>query len=127
MKVINKGYINFNNKYNKKTDTMMTASMSFSNGKEDDGEWKNGYINVIAFRDNVQQLESSVGQLVEIEGTFRLNEYTNQQGQSIKTPQIIIDTFLNGTTGKSNSYPKNETSSFEKTSHVDIDDLPLPF
>ena len=127
MKVINKGYINFNNKYNKKTDTMMTASMSFSNGKEDDGEWKNGYINVIAFRDNIQQLESSVGQLVEIEGTFRLNEYTNQQGQSIKTPQIIIDTFINGATGKSNGYLKNETSSFGKTSPLDISDDDLPF
>ena len=127
MKVINKGYINFNDKYNKKTDTMMTASMSFANGKEDDGEWKNGYINVIAFRDNIQQLESSIGQLVEIEGTFRLNEYTNQQGQSIKTPQIIIDKFLSGATSKPNSYPKNGTSSFGKTSPVDIDDLTLPF
>ena len=127
MKVTNKGYINFNDKYNKKTDTMMTASMSFSNGKEDDGEWKNGYINVIAFRDNIQQLESSVGQLVEIEGTFRLNEYTNQQGQVIKTPQVIIDAFLNGATSKQNSYHKNETSSFGKTSTVDIDDLTLPF
>ena len=89
MKVTNKGYINFNDKYNKKTDTMMTASMSFANGKEDDGEWKNGYINVIAFRDNIQQLESSIGQLVEIEGAFRLNEYANQQGQVIKTPQMF--------------------------------------
>ena len=37
MKVTNKGYINFNDKFNKKTDTMMTASMSFANGKEDAG------------------------------------------------------------------------------------------
>ncbi|HEM6309471.1 TPA: hypothetical protein U2C79_001043 [Streptococcus suis] len=37
MKVTNKGYINFNNEYNKKTDTMMTASMSFANGKDDSG------------------------------------------------------------------------------------------
>jgi single-strand DNA-binding protein len=127
MKVTNKGYINFNDKYNKKTNTMMTASMSFSNGKEDDGEWKNGYINVIAFRDNIQQLESSVGQLVEIEGTFRLNEYTNQQGQSIKTPQIIIDTFLNGSASKSNNYSKNEKPPFTASSPIDIDDLDLPF
>lgn len=127
MKVTNKGYINFNDKYNKKTDTMMTASMSFSNGKEDDGEWKNGYINVIAFRDNIQQLESSVGQLVEIEGTFRLNEYANQQGQVIKTPQIIIDTFLNGATSKQNSFPKNDKPPFSASSSVDIDDLTLPF
>ena len=127
MKVTNKGYINFNDKYNKKTDTMMTASMSFSNGKEDDGEWKNGYINVIAFRDNIQQLESSVGQLVEIEGTFRLNEYTNQQGQVIKTPQVIIDAFLNGSASKPNSFPKNEKPPFSTSSPMDIDDLELPF
>ena len=127
MKVTNKGYINFNDKYNKKTDTMMTASMSFSNGKEDDGEWKNGYINVIAFRDNIQQLESSIGQLVEIEGTFRLNEYTNQQGQVIKTPQVIIDAFLNGSASKSNNYSKNEKPPFSASSPVDIEDLDLPF
>ena len=127
MKVTNKGYINFNDKYNKKTDTMMTASMSFSNGKEDDGEWKNGYINVIAFRDNIQQLESSVGQLVEIEGTFRLNEYKNQQGQVIKTPQIIIDTFLNGSASKPNNYSKNEKPPFNVSTTMDIDDLELPF
>ena len=127
MKVTNKGYINFNDKYNKKTDTTMTASMSFANGKEDDGEWKNGYINVIAFRDNIQQLESSIGQLVEIEGTFRLNEYTNQQGQAIKRPQIIIDKFLNVETGKQNSYHKNDKPPFSTSSPIDIDDLDLPF
>ena len=127
MKVTNKGYINFNDKYNKKTDTMMTASMSFANGKEDDGEWKNGYINVIAFRDNIQQLESSIGQLVEIEGAFRLNEYTNQQSQVIKTPQIIIDKFLSGATSKPNNYPKNEKPPFSASSPVDIDGLDLPF
>ena len=127
MKVTNKGYINFNNEYNKKTDALMTASMSFPNGKDDNGNWKNGYINVIAFRDNIQQLESSVGQLVEIEGTFRLNEYTNQQGQIVKTPQIIIDTFLNGSIEKPNSHPKKDVQPFTKTSPVDIDDLTLPF
>ena len=127
MKVTNKGYINFNDKYNKKTDTMMTASMSFANGKEVDGEWKNGYINVIAFRDNIQQLESSIGQLVEIEGAFRLNEYANQQGQVIKTPQIIIDKFLSGATSKPNNYPKNEKPPFSASSPVDIDGLDLPF
>ena len=127
MKVTNKGYINFNDKYNKKTNTMMTASMSFSNGKEGDGEWKNGYINVIAFRDNIQQLESSIGQLVEIEGTFRLNEYVNQQGQSIKTPQIIIDAFLNCSASKPNNYYKNEKPPFSASTPMDIDDLDLPF
>ena len=32
MEVTNKGYINFNEQYNKKTDKFMSASMSFSNG-----------------------------------------------------------------------------------------------
>lgn len=129
MKVTNKGYINFNNEYNKKTDTMMTASMSFANGKDDIGNWKNGYINVIAFRDNIQRLENSIGQLVEIEGTYRLNEYTNQQGQVIKTPQIIIDTFLSGNSGnfQSGNNQGGYQSPFGNSNPMDIDDSDLPF
>ena len=34
MKVTNKGYIIFKNEYNKNNDTMMTASISFSNRKD---------------------------------------------------------------------------------------------
>lgn len=129
MKVTNKGYINFNNEYNKKTDTMMAASMSFANGKDDSGNWKNGYINVIAFRDNIQRLENSIGQLVEIEGTYRLNEYTNQQGQVIKTPQIIIDTFLSGNSGnfQSGNNQGGYQSPFGNSNPMDIDDSDLPF
>ena len=127
MRAINKGYINFSDKYNKKTDTVMTASMSFSNGKDENGNWKNGYIDVIAFHDNIQQLENSVDKLVEIDGTFRMSEYTNQQGQAIKRPQIIIDKFLNVETGKQNSYHKNDKPPFSTSSPIDIDDLDLPF
>ncbi|HEL2438299.1 TPA: single-stranded DNA-binding protein [Streptococcus suis] len=132
MKVTNKGYINFNNEYNKKTDTMMTASMSFANGKDDSGNWKNGYINVIAFRDNIQRLENSIGQLVEIEGTYRLNEYTNQQGKVIKTPQIIIDAFLNGNNSNSGNFQNGNNqggyqSSFGNSNPMDISDDDLPF
>ena len=39
MRAINKGYISFSDKYNKKTDTVMPASMSFSNGKDENGNW----------------------------------------------------------------------------------------
>ncbi|HEL2122752.1 TPA: single-stranded DNA-binding protein [Streptococcus suis] len=132
MKVTNKGYINFNNEYNKKTDTMMTASMSFANGKDDSGNWKNGYINVIAFRDNIQRLENSIGQLVEIEGTYHLNEYTNQQGKVIKTPQIIIDAFLNGNNSNSGNFQNGNNqggyqSSFGNSNPMDISDDDLPF
>ncbi|MGQ7330828.1 hypothetical protein ACTGWT_04905 [Streptococcus suis] len=129
MKVTNKGYINFNNEYNKKTDTMMTASMSFANGKDDSGNWKNGYINVIAFRDNIQRLENSIGQLVEIEGTYRLNEYTNQHEQVIKTPQIIIDTFLSGNSGnfQSGNNQGGYQPPFGNSSPMDISDDDLPF
>ncbi|MEG3298192.1 hypothetical protein [Streptococcus suis] len=132
MKVTNKGYINFNNEYNKKTDTMMTASMSFVNGKDDSGNWKNGYINVIAFRDNIQRLEDAIGQLVEIEGTYRLNEYTNQQGKVIKTPQIIIDAFLNGNNSNSGNFQNGNNqggyqSPFGNSNPMDISDDDLPF
>lgn len=127
MKVINKGYINFNNEYNKKTDTMMTASMSFSNGKDDSGSWKNGYINVVAFRDNIPYLENAIGKLVEIEGTFRLNEYTNKEGRSFKNPQIIIDKFLDGGVGRSSNYSENEIPPFGNSNPMDISDDDLPF
>lgn len=127
MRVINKGYINFNDKYNNKTNTVMTASMSFANGKDEDGKWKNGYIDIIAFHDNVQQLERHIDKLAEIDGTFRMNEYTNQQGQTVKRPQIIIDKFLNVETGKPNNYSKNEKPPFSASSPFDIDDLDLPF
>lgn len=127
MKVINKGYINFNNDYNKKTDTTMTASMSFSNGKDDSGSWKNGYINVVAFRDNIPYLENAIGKLVEIEGTFRLNEYTNKEGRSFKNPQIIIDKFLDGGVGRSSNYSENEIPPFGNSSPMDISDDDLPF
>ena len=127
MKVINKGYINFNNEYNKRTDTMMTASMSFSNGKDDSGSWKNGYINVVAFRDNIPYLENAIGKLVEIEGTFRLNEYTNKEGRSFKNPQIIIDKFLDGGAGRSSNYSENEIPPFGNSSPMDISDDDLPF
>ncbi|HFI0694735.1 TPA: single-stranded DNA-binding protein [Streptococcus suis] len=126
MKVTNKGYINFSNEYNKKTETMMTASMSFANGKNEDGNWKNGYINVVAFRENIPLLENAVDQLVEIEGTYRLNEYINKQGQVIKTPQIIIDKFLSGAANASDSYPKNEAQPFgDKPMELSDDDLPF--
>ena len=70
MEVINKGYINFNEQYNKKTDKFMSASMSFSNGKDEQGNWVNGYINVVAFGDNIAKLEASIGNLVEIKGRY---------------------------------------------------------
>ena len=69
MEIINKGYLNFNEQYNKKTDKFMSASMSFSNGKDEQGNWANGYINVVAFGDNIAKLEASIGNLVEVKGS----------------------------------------------------------
>ena len=112
MEVINKGYINFNEQYNKKTDKFMSASMSFSNGKDEQGNWVNGYINVVAFGDNIAKLEASVGNLVEIKGRYS-HKKADDKGVY---PQIVITDFLTDV----------ETNSFGNQS-VEIADLDMPF
>ena len=112
MEVINKGYINFNEQYNKKTDKFMSASMSFSNGKDEQGNWINGYINVVAFGDNIAKLEASIGNLVEVKGRY---SHKKADGKGVY-PQIAITDFLTDT----------ETNSFSNQS-VEISDLDMPF
>ena len=112
MEVINKGYINFNEQYNKKTDKFMSASMSFSNGKDEQGNWVNGYINVVAFGDNIAKLEASVGNLVEVKGRY---SHKKADGKGVY-PQIVITDFL----------ADAETNSFGNQS-VEISDLDMPF
>ena len=112
MEVINKGYINFNEQYNKKTDKFMTASMSFSNGKDEQGNWVNGYINVVAFGDNIAKLEASVGNLVEVKGRY---SHKKADGKGVY-PQIVITDFLTDV----------ESSPFGNQS-VEISDLDMPF
>lgn len=111
MEVTNKGYINFNDKYNKKTDKFMSASMSFSNGKDEQGNWVNGYINVIAFGENIPKLEASVGNLVEVKGRYS-HKKADEKGVY---PQIVITDFLT----------EIETSQFGNS--VDISDDDMPF
>ena len=112
MEVINKGYINFNEQYNKKTDKFMSASMSFSNGKDEQGNWVNGYINVVAFGDNIAKLEASIGNLVEVKGRY---SHKKADGKGVY-PQIVITDFL----------ADAETNSFGNQS-VEISDLDMPF
>ena len=112
MEVINKGYINFNEQYNKKTDKFMSASMSFSNGKDEQGNWVNGYINVVAFGDNIAKLEASVGNLVEVKGRY---SHKKADGKGVY-PQIAITDFLT----------EGDTNPFGNQS-VEISDLDMPF
>ena len=112
MEVINKGYINFNEQYNKKTDKFMSASMSFSNGKDEQGNWVNGYINVVAFGENIPKLEASIGNLVEVKGRYS-HKKADDKGVY---PQIVITDFLT----------EVETNSFGNQS-VEISDLDMPF
>lgn len=112
MEIINKGYINFNEKYNKKTDKFMSASMSFSNGKDDQGNWVNGYINIVAFGDNIAKLEASIGNLVEVKGRYS-HKKADEKGVY---PQIAITEFLT----------EVETSPFGSQS-VTISDIDMPF
>ena len=112
MEIINKGFLNFNEQYNKKTDKFMTASMSFSNGKDEQGNWVNGYINVVAFGDNIAKLEASVGKLVEVKGRYS-HKKADEKGVY---PQIVITDFLT----------EVESSPFGNQS-VEISDLDMPF
>lgn len=112
MEITNKGYINYNEKYNKKTDKFMSASMSFSNGKDEQGNWVNGYINVVAFGDNIAKLEASIGNLVEVKGRYS-HKKADEKGVY---PQIAITEFLT----------EVETSPFGNQS-VDISDIDMPF
>ena len=112
MEIINKGYINFSEQYNKKTDKFMSASMSFSNGKDEQGNWVNGYINVVAFGDNIAKLEASVGNLVEVKGRY---SHKKADGKGVY-PQIAITDFLT----------EVESSPFDNQS-VEISDLDMPF
>lgn len=112
MEVINKGFLNFNEKYNKKTDKFMSASMSFSNGKDEQGNWVNGYINVVAFGDNIAKLEASIDNLVEIKGRYS-HKKADEKGVY---PQIVITEFLT----------EVETNPFGNQS-VEISDIDMPF
>ena len=112
MEVINKGFLNFNEQYNKKTNKFMSASMSFSNGKDEQGNWLNGYINVVAFGDNIAKLEASVGQLVEVKGRYS-HKKADEKGVY---PQIVITDFLT----------EVDTNQFDNQS-VEISDLDMPF
>ena len=112
MEVINKGFLNFNEQYNKKTDKFMSASMSFSNGKDEQGNWVNGYINVVAFGDNIAKLEASIGNLVEVKGRY---SHKKADGKGVY-PQSAITEFLT----------EVETSPFGNQS-VEISDLDMPY
>lgn len=112
MEIINKGFLNFNEEYNKKTDKFMTASMSFSNGKDEQGNWVNGYINVVAFGENIAKLEASIGNLVEVKGRY---SHRKADGKGVY-PQIAITDFLT----------EVETTPFDNQS-VEISDLDMPF
>ena len=112
MEIINKGYLNFNEQYNKKTDKFMSASMSFSNGKDEQGNWVNGYINVVAFGENIPKLEASIGNLVEVKGRY---PHKKADGKGVY-PQIVITDFLT----EVGSSPFGNQS-------VEISDLDMPF
>ena len=115
MEVINKGFLNFNEQYNKKTNKFMSASMSFSNGKDEQGNWVNGYINVVAFGENIPKLEASIGNLVEIKGRYS-HKKADEKGVY---PKIVITDVIDFWTDA-------ETNSFGNQS-VEISDLDMPF
>lgn len=117
MEVTNKGYINFNNEYNKHDQSFTTASMSFANGKGEDGNYKHGYIKVIAFGELGNVLYDNVGNLVTITGRYRQNEHEGN-----KYPQIIIDAIngyapaQNQNNGNNGNFGQNQGNFGQQTS-----------
>ena len=122
MEIINKGYINFNEKYNKKTDKFMSASMSFSNGKDEQGNWVNGYINVVAFGENIAELEGSIGKLVEVKGRYS-HEKADKKGVYPKI--VITDVTDFWTEVETNQF--GDSNPFGNSNPMDISDDMLPF
>lgn len=90
MEVTNRGYINFNNEYNKHTQDYTTASMSFANGKDEDGKYKHGYIKVIAYGELGHVLYDNADNLVTISGYYRQGEHEGQ-----KYARVVV-TAING-------------------------------
>ena len=135
MQVSNKGYINHKQEYNKETDAFITGSMSFANGKDEQGNWKNGYIDVIAFRDMIWTFKQNLNKLVNITGSYRVQEWTGQDGQLHRKPQIIIETIdgVGGNSQSNNFQNRNNAqdgtfeSPFGATNPMDISDDDLPF
>ena len=122
MEIINKGFLNFNEQYNKKTDKFMTASMSFSNGKDEQGNWVNGYINVVAFGDNIAKLEASVGKIVEVKGRYS-HEKADKKGVY---PKIVITDIIDFWTDvETNQF--GDSNPFGNSNPMDISDDMLPF
>lgn len=122
MEIINKGWINFNEQYNKKTDKFMSASMSFSNGKDEQGNWVNGYINVVAFGDNIAKLEASIGKIVEVKGRYR-HEKADKKGVYPKI--VITDVTDFWTEVETNQF--GDSNPFGNSNPMDISDDMLPF
>ena len=122
MDIQNRGWINFNEQYNKKTDKFMSASMSFSNGKDEQGNWVNGYINVVAFGDNIAKLEASIGKIVEVKGRYH-HEKADKKGVY---PKIVITDVIDfWTDAETNQF--GDSNPFGNSNPMDISDDMLPF
>lgn len=146
MEVTNRGYINFNNEYNKHTQEYTTASMSFANGKNEDGSYKHGYIRVIAYGELGNVLYDNVGNMVTIKGRFRQSEYEGKKYSQIRIDAINgyapTQNQNNGNNGNFGQSQGQQTSFFQgqttqtnpdfsrnfgNASPMDINEEDLPF
>lgn len=117
--ITNKGFINFNEKYNKKTENIMEASMSMYNGKDESGEAKYTHIKVKAFKNMIPTLEKNIGKLCEIKGNLRINESNGK-----KYPEILISEFV----GENNNQKiEDEFGNFKNAQTFEINEDDLPF
>ena len=119
MEFNNSGFIDTKD-WNKSGTKFATKSMTFYNGKNEDGTYKKGFVTLTAFGEQIELLESFADckKKVTVKGDYRENESNGK-----KYPQWIVrEIFSEDVT----STQKQERP-FGANNPMDIDTLDLPF
>ena len=119
MEFNNSGFINTKD-WNKSGTKFATKSMTFYNGKNEDGTYKKGFITLTAFGEQIELLCSfaDCNQKVTVKGDYRENESNGKKYQQWIVREIFSEDF---------TPPRKQESPFSASSPVDIDELTLPF
>ena len=103
------------------------------NFKNDNGDREADFINVVMWRQQVENFANWVkkGNLVGITGRIKTRSYDNQQGQRVYVTEVVAESFQileKKDNAANNASMENQIPpSFEKTNPMDISDDDLPF
>lgn len=119
MEFNNNGFINTKD-WNKSGAKFATKSMTFYNGKNEDGSYKKGFITLTAFGEQIELLESfaDCNQKVTVKGDYRENESNGKKYPQWIVREIFSEDFI--------PTQKQETP-FSNSNPMDISDSDLPF